>query len=460
MVNELLLNNATQLRKLLRSKAISATELMKVHIDHIETVDVHVNAMVTRCFDKALLSAKRLDDDGNFEPLLAGIPIPHKDLVATKGIRTTFGSPLFKNLVPDHNDYIIERMINAGAISIGKTNVPEFGAGSHTFNRVFGPARNPYDFERTCGGSSGGAAVALATRMACLADGSDLGGSLRNPGAFCNVIGFRPTTNVLPPNLTGNHALNLASLGPMARTIDDVALFFEALLGNESNPDYSDVESVSLTDCRIAFTEDFGDLPVDTNIKQRVREVATTLADAGAQVTEATIDFRDARQIFHALRGWSFKNRYNNLSDWEKVELKPTILWNLAYGQALTEEDMNEVQGQREALRQRTRAFFEEYDLLLGPTTQVLPFPIPIDWVREIEGVQMDTYIDWMESCSWVTTTECPALSMPAGFIDDLPVGVQLIGPHGTDQRLLGLSKSIETLVSSAHVLPKFLCGD
>ena len=442
------------------TKEISAVELLQAHIQHIEAVDPQVNAIVTRCFDKAMNNAKDLDSGGNLNLLLAGLPIPHKDLVSTKGIRTTFGSPLYAEHVPDQNDYIIERMLAAGAISIGKTNVPEFGAGSHTFNRVFGPARNPYDLERTCGGSSGGAAVALATRMTALADGSDLGGSLRNPGAFCNVIGFRPTNNVLPPNLTSDLSLNLASLGPMARTVDDVALLFEAMTATHHNPDFTRVEPQSLTNCQIAFTEDFGGLPVEPKIKRKVQEVATTLAEAGATVTEATIDLAGAREIFHALRGWSFKNRYDNLTPWQKVELKPTILWNLAYGQALTADDMNKVQGQRDELRHRTTKFFESYDLLIGPTTQVLPFPIPIDWIREIEGVQMNTYIDWMESCSWITTTECPALSMPAGFIDGLPVGVQLIGPHGTDHALLRLAKAIEPLVSSANVLPDFLCGD
>lgn len=448
------------MRSLLRAEELSAVELLQAHIDHIEQVDPYVNAVVTRCFDQAVSDAKQLDASGNKEALLAGIPIAHKDLVSTRGIRTTFGSPLHADHVPEHNDYIIDRMVNAGAISIGKTNVPEFGAGSHTFNRVFGPAHNPYDLERTCGGSSGGAAVALATRMTSLADGSDLGGSLRNPGAFCNVIGFRPTNNVLPPSLTADNALNLASLGPMARTVDDVALLFEAMTAEQPNPDFARVEPKSLTNCRVAFSEDFGGLPVEPTIKQKIRDVATTLADAGAELTEATIDLTNAREIFHTLRGWSFKNRYDNLTPWQKVELKPTILWNLAYGQALTNEDLNRVAGQRTALRHRTSEFFDKYDLLIGPTTQVLPFPIPIDWIREIEGVQMDTYIDWMESCSWITTTECPALSMPAGFIDGLPVGVQLIGPHGTDNTLLRLAKAIEPLVSSAQVLPDFLCGD
>lgn len=459
-MHELLLKDAHEMRELLSNRSISAVDLLTAHIEHIEHVNQEVNAIITTCFDEAMERAKAIDETQNVSGLLTGIPIPHKDLVATKGLRTTYGSTLFREHVPASNDYIIDRIQGAGAITIGKTNVPEFGAGSHTFNRVFGPTRNPYDLERTCGGSSGGAAVALATHMAVIADGSDLGGSLRNPASFCNVIGFRPTNNILPPSLTGDHSHNLASLGPMARNVDSVSLLFDALRNDTPIPRSARVEPIPLEGLRVAFTEDFGALPVVPEIRTIVRDVAMKLSDEGAIVEEASPDFAGARDIFQTLRGLSFQNRYDSFSPREKTELKPTILWNLTLGLAIDDVDLNRAQMERIALRKRADTFFDHYDVLVGPTTQVLPFPIPVEWVREIEGVQMNTYIDWMESCSWVTTTECPALSMPAGFADGLPVGVQLMSKRASDSRLLRIAKSIESVVSSASVLPEILCGD
>ena len=459
-MHELLSKDAHELRALLDTRAVSAIELLTIHIEHIERVNQQVNAIVTTCFDEAMEHAKAIDQSSDAPGLLTGIPIAHKDLVATKGLRTTYGSTLFREHIPSSNDYIIDRMQSAGAITIGKTNVPEFGAGSHTFNRVFGPTRNPYDLDRTCGGSSGGAAVALATRMTTIADGSDLGGSLRNPASFCNVIGFRPTNNLLPPSLNGDHSRNLASLGPMARNIDSVALLFEALRHDQPNPVFTRLEPLDLNELRIGVTEDFGALPVVPEIRSIVREVAAKLEDAGAIVEETCPDLTGARDVFQTMRGLSFRNRYDAFTPREKTELKPTILWNLAVGLAIDDDDLQRAERQRVALRERFDALFERYDLLVGPTTQVLPFSIPVDWIREIEGVQMDTYIDWMESCSWITTTECPALSMPAGFADGLPVGVQLIAKRSSDTRLLRIAKAVEAVVSSASVTPEFVCGD
>ncbi|MYD42616.1 MAG: amidase [Gammaproteobacteria bacterium] len=461
-MNDVLRQSACELRKLLSSKEISAVELLRVHLEHIEQVNPTVNAIVTECFEQALENAASLDESGDLGKPLAGLPIAHKDLVSTKGILTTQGSPLYKDHIPAHNDYIIDRMQAAGAITIGKTNVPEFGAGSHTFNRVFGPSHNPYDLGRTCGGSSGGAAVSLATRMTALADGSDLGGSLRNPAAFCNVIGFRPTNNVLPPTLEGDHALNLASLGPMARWVADVELLFHVLAPNAPTLAEKHANLNSMDSLRIAFSENFGHLPVVPEIKQAVRDFATLLAANGATVVEATPDLSKSREIFHTVRGLSFRRRYDALSPAEKVELKPTILWNIAKGQSIDDAQMRHVQDMRKQLVAEVDSFFtaNDYDLLVGPTTQVLPFPIPVEWPREVDGVPMDTYIDWMESCSLITTTECPALSLPCGFIDGLPVGMQLIARRHDDMFLLRAARLIEAVASSADVLPSFLCGD
>lgn len=454
------MRDARSMQSLLRERQISAVELLITHIEHIEHINPKVNAIVTECFDKALNQAGALDASGEFDKPLAGLPIAHKDLVSTKDLRTTFGSTLYRDHIPDKNDYIIDRMQQGGAITIGKTNVPEFGAGSHTFNRVFGPSRNPYDLDRTCGGSSGGAAVALATRMTALADGSDLGGSLRNPGAFCNVIGFRPTNNLLPPTLDGDHAMNLAALGPMARSVDDVALLFGVLLNESSGPFHEAIDPLQLSELRVAVTEDFGILPVVPEIKTRIREFAVWLESTGATVEDATPDLADSREIFQTIRGLSFRRRYDDFSEQQKTELKPTILWNVAKGRSITDEQVTRVQSMRHKLATQIARFFDTYDFLVGPTTQVLPFPIPVEWIREIDGVQMDTYIDWMESCSLITTTECPAMSLPGGFAEGLPVGIQLIARRHEDLRLLQFAKAVEADFSSAATLPQLVCGD
>ena len=463
MHTELIYNTAVDLRNLIVNGEVSCFEVVRDHITHIEKVNPTVNAIVTECFAQALSQARAQDASPTAKHLpLAGLPIAHKDLVPTQGIRTTFGSTLFRDHIPEANDYIIDRIQAAGGISIGKTNVPEFGAGSHTYNRVFGPSHNPYDLTRTCGGSSGGAAVSLAVRMQPVADGSDLGGSLRNPAAFCNVIGFRPTNNVLPPRIDGENALNLAALGPMGRSIDDVHLLFMVLTGEATKQArIAALDPIDLTGLRIAYTKDFGSLPVVPEIRTQIDQVARSLEAAQAHVTEACPDLSGARDVFQTLRAVSFRNRYDGFSPRQKTELKPTILWNMIAGLALQDEDIARAQKLRKEIKRRVSAFFDDYDLLLGPTTQVLPFPIPVEWPREIEGVQMNTYIDWMESCSWITTTECPALSLPAGFSPSgLPIGAQLIAPIGEDSRLLRIAKSVETVISTASKLPPMLCGD
>ena len=461
MDDEVCFRTATELRSLIASRQLSCREVVDAHIARIEAVDPALNAIVTQAFDFGRDQADALDRGGDVSSPLAGLPIAHKDLVATRGIRTTYGSPLFADHVPDADDRIIARMRRAGAVTIGKTNAPEFGAGSQTFNRVFGATRNPYDTGKTCGGSSGGAAVALAARMIPVADGSDTGGSLRNPAAFCNVIGFRPSPGRIPG---GDPWSDLSTAGPMARNVDDLALLFSVLAGPdprvpnalpEPGAAFRDVPSVELRDLRVAVTEDFGALPVDGPVRSAIRALGDRLRNAGADVVEATPDFSDARRIFHILRATGFRRRFGPMSDADKAELKDTIRWNLDAGLELTLADYDWAYPARAALVARVGAFFADYDLLIGPTTQVLPFDIGTDWLREVEGRRMETYIQWMESCSWITVTCCPALSLPAGFSDDgLPIGAQLIGPLRGDAALLRAAKAVEAVTGFADRVP------
>ena len=453
--------SATELRRLIASREIGCREVLDAHIAHIEAVNPALNAIVTTTFEAARAQADALDNGSPSDGALAGLPIAHKDLVATKGIRTTYGSPLYANHVPERDDLIVERMRRAGAVTIGKTNTPEFGAGSHTFNRVFGATRNPYHLGKTCGGSSGGAAVALAAGMVPVADGSDTGGSLRNPAAFCNVVGFRPSPGRVPL-WPGNPWSDLSTAGPMARTVDDAALLFSVLAGPDPRipnglpalDSFLPLEPVNLANLRIAVTEDFGGLPVQRPIREAIGALRQRLADAGATVVDATPDLSDARRIFHILRADGFRRRFGAFTAAQRAELKDTIVWNLDAGLELSLDDYDWVVRARTALVERVGEFFEDVDLLIGPTTQVLPFDIEMDWVREIEGRPMATYIEWMESCSWITVTCCPALSLPAGFRDRLPVGAQLIAPLRSDVFLLRAAKAVEEVIRSANESP------
>ena len=460
---------ATELRRLIACREASCREVLDAHIARIEAVNPAINAIVTKTYEQARHQADELDANhrSGREPLL-GLPVAHKDLVATRGVRTTYGSPLYADHIPRADDRIVRRLRRAGAVMVGKTNTPEFGAGSQTFNRVFGATRNPYDLAKTCGGSSGGAAAALAARMLPIADGGDTGGSLRNPAAFCNLVGFRPSPGRIPHDDPWN---DLSTLGPMARTVDDVALMFSALAGpdagvphclQEPGSAFAAVEPIDLATLRIAVSEDFDGLPVQQPVREVLRGLGDVLARAGARVVAAAPPLDDARRIFHILRATGFRRRFGGMTAAQQAQLKDTIRWNLEAGNALTMTDYDWVFPARARLVAGVAAFFEEVDLLIGPATQVMHFRIETEWVREIDGRRMKTYIEWMEACSWITVTCCPALSLPAGFRDGLPVGAQLIAPLRADKFLLRAAKAIEAITryaAQAPILPKAAGG-
>jgi len=464
---------AVELSMLLRTRVVSCVEVMDAHLAQIERYNPRLNAIVTLVADRARATAAQYDAHPHHTdamPPLWGLPIAHKDLLNTRGIRTTFGSTLYADHVPDRDDLIVERIRGAGAIAIGKTNTPEFGAGSQTFNRVFGATRNPYDPTRTSGGSSGGAAAALAARMLPLADGSDLGGSIRNPASFCNVVGLRPTPGRVPAYPIQDPWFDMSVLGPLARSVDDVALFFSALVGDDprvpmalTDPDstFYPVTPLDLRGVRIGLTTDFGELPVQTEIKRCIEATGVLLQSLGATVEHACPDLSDAGEIFHVLRANSFRQRFSSLPDTSRAELKDTIRWNLAAGEALTTADLDRTTNARRALYDRVAEFFRGFDFLIGPTTQVLPFDVDRPYPTEIDGVAMRDYLEWMQSCVRVTVTGCPALSLPAGFSSDgLPIGAQIVAPVRAERRLLGFAKSVEAATNFASQLPDLLNAD
>jgi amidase len=453
-VTDLVFQPAVSLARLLRARKLSATELVRAFIAQIERVNPRINAIVTFLPDQALAEAKKLDRKATKQALLAGLPIAYKDLVPTKGIRTTFGSLVFESNIPAEDHLIVERLRAAGAITLGKTNTPEFGAGSQTFNKVFGATRNPYDPTKTCGGSSGGAAAAVASGMLPFADGSDLAASLRNPGNYCNVVGFRPTPGRVPSWPAANAWDTLPVVGPIGRTVADCALLFSAMAGPDprsptSIPQAGAVFGKSLRRSfrrtRVAWSRDLGGLPVDARVSAVLEAQRKIFKDLGCIVEEAEPDFSGATEAFETLRALSFAGRFGPLLAKHRGKLKDTVLWNIEQGLALTPEKIARAELLRTELFQRMRAFLERYEFLLCPVNQLPPYPVEVEWPREVAGARMDNYLDWMKSCYYITITSHPAISVPAGFTHErLPVGIQIVGRYRDDFGVLQLAHAFE----------------
>jgi len=455
--NDLCFRTASELAQAIQTKELSAVEVMDAHLAQIERVNPTVNAIVTLDPDLARAGAKAADEaTTRGDPLgpLHGLPIAHKDLVETKGMRTVKGSPLFKDFVPDFNALIVDRLQGAGAITIGKTNTPEFGAGSQTFNPVFGATLNPYDTTKTCGGSSGGAAVALACGMLPIADGSDTGGSLRNPANFCNIVGFRPSPGRVPvwPSAMGWFPISVK--GPMARTVQDVALLLQALAGPDPRAPIGNREPGSVfarpldrdfRGTRIAWSRNLDSFPVDPRVAAVLESQRPVFEAIGCRVEEGEPDFNDADEVFKILRAWAFELSYTDLIAKHRGQIKETVIWNAEEGQKLTGPQLSRAEMKRTQLYHRVREFMESYEYLILPVSQVPPFSITQEYVTEINGVQMETYIDWMKSCYFITVTGLPAISVPCGFTaEGLPVGIQIVGRHEDDFGVLQLAYAFQ----------------
>ncbi len=406
----------------MRTRAASALEVMDAHIAQIER--------------------------------LAGLPLAHKDLVPTRGVRTTYGSPIFKDFLPDADALVVERLRQAGAIMLGKTNTPEFGAGSQTFNAVFGATRNPYDLGKTCGGSSGGAAAALACGLVPIADGSDLGGSLRNPASFCNVVGLRPSAGRVPNWPSVSAWFDMPVLGPMARTVRDAALMLSAMAGpdpraplclQEEGSRFARPLERDFTGSRIAWSADLGGLPIEPEVRRVIEAQRRVFADLGCIVEDATPDLRDADEIFRVLRAWDFELSFGELLRKHRPLMKDTVIWNIEQGARLSGPQIGAAEAKRTQLYHRMREFMDRHDFLVAPVAQVLPFDVNIPYVTGINGIRFETYLDWMRSCYLITATGAPAISVPCGFSSGgLPVGLQIVGRHRREFELLQMAYAFE----------------
>ncbi|MGY1803317.1 amidase [Blastococcus sp. SYSU D00922] len=458
MSDDLCFRPATELAALLRAREISARELLDAHLARIDRLNPSVNAVVTLDTEGARAAADAADAAlaaGDPVGPLHGLPVAHKDTHATGGMRTTWGSPLHTDTVPLRDELVVARLAAAGAVRVGKTNVPEFAAGSHTFNPLFGATHNPYRHGLSAGGSSGGAAAALAAGFVPLAEGSDMGGSLRNPAAFCNVVGLRPTPGRVPTWPAPMAWSQLSVQGPMGRTVADVALQLSVLAGpdarvpialDEPGEGFAAALPERLDGLRIAWAPDLGgQVTVDPAITGVLAPSVAVFESLGATVEEACPDLSGADEVFGTLRAWLFDANFSELARRSPEKLKESIRWNAEMGAKLTGSDLARAEQLHTRLYERVVAFFGQYDVLLAPTTQVLPFPVEIEYPTEIAGVHQDNYLEWMRSCTVISATGCPALSVPGGFTEEgLPVGLQVIGAPRADRRVLEVGHAFE----------------
>ena len=461
--NDLVMMNAVTLANIIHSRQASCVEIMTAYLDHIDTINPKVNAIVALQDRPGLLAQARERDNqlarGESMGPLHGFPHAVKDLEPVRGIRTTMGSPILKDFVPTEDGLMVARLRQAGAIFIGKTNAPEFGLGSHTYNPVYGPTLNAYDPSRSAGGSSGGAAVSLALRMLPVADGSDYGGSLRNPAGWNNVLGFRPTIGRVPNDAADAWLPSMGIRGPMARNVPDLALLLSVQAGFDSRAplaleaDGSMFErrlGQNIKGKRIAWSGDFkGHTPCEPGVLEVCGKALKTFESLGCSVQEAVPDF-DFEALWQALirlRGWQqgqpLLAHYNDPA--KRALLKPEAIYEIEVGLKQSAYDISAASIVRTRWYEAVRRFFEQYDYWIVPTAQVFPFEVGLHWPHQIAGTTMATYHEWMKAAFYITLTGCPSLAVPAGFSDHgLPMGVQIIAPLRHELDCLQLAYAYE----------------
>jgi amidase len=449
---------ARDLARLIRTRELSAREVMAAHLDRINRINPHLNAIVAKLDDEICLSladsADRAVARGNVPGALHGLPIAFKDLEAAVGFPCTQGSPIYKGTRPAEDSLVVERIRRAGAIPIGKTNVPEFGMGSHTYNRVYGTTRNPFDLTKSAGGSSGGAGAALAAGLLPLADGSDLGGSLRNPANFNNVVGFRPTVGLVPTMPSVLPFVGFVAKGPMARTVADAAFLLSVMAGPDDRDPAcapSDPSAFvrplerAFAGVRVAWSLDLGGLPLDGRVRSVLNERRRTFEALGCTVEDVCPDLTDADEIFLTIRRWRSWTSLGPLLQTCRDQLKPEAVEEIEAGAQVSGAALADVMTRHVALLDRMRQFEAGCEFLVCAVNQVPPFDAAIDWPHEVDGVRMDHYIDWMKSAYWISTTFRPAISVPAGFTPEgLPVGIQIVGRYRDDFGVLQLAHAFE----------------
>jgi len=450
--------SAKDLAALIRTRKVSAREVMAAHLERINRLNPTINAIVAKLDDQKCLALADAADEraakGELLGPLHGLPIAFKDLQPAVGFPFTRGSTIYKDAMPTEDSVLVERLRKAGALPIGKTNTPEFGMGSHTYNKVYGTTVNPFDHTKSAGGSSGGAGAALASGMLPIADGSDMGGSLRNPGNFNNIVGMRPTVGLVPSAPNPLPLLGFAVNGPMARTVADTAFLLSVMAGPDPrDPGCAPFEPAifrgtldrRFSGTRIAWCPDLGGLPLDPGVRAVLGAQRKTFETLGCIVEDACPDLSGADSIFLTIRGFRSATVYGPLLAEFRDHLKPEAVGEIEGGLALTSADVARAMVQHGQLLERMRRFQEKYEFMLCAVNQVPPFDATLDWPKTIDGVQMEHYVAWMKSTYWITATFRPAISVPAGFTSEgLPIGLQIVGRHRDDMALLQMAYAFE----------------
>jgi amidase len=465
--NDLVKLPARRVVEMLKRREVSAKELIDAAVARMDEVEPAVNALPVRCVERARAHAGRLEKEGAGERgpgWLGGLPIAIKDSMDVAGVRSTNGSPIFADRIPERSDIQVERLESNGGIVLARSNAPEFAAGANTFNEVFGKTRNPWNTAMTCGGSSGGSAVALAAGEVWLANGSDLGGSLRIPASFCSVVGLRPSPGAVAHGPGANAFGDLAVSGPMARDVADCALMLDAMSGYDPRDPWSRAAPAEpfqeaarrpSRPKRVGFSPNLGFLPVDPEVKEICAAACRRFEGAGTAIDEACPDFSDAASIFQTLRAAGFVTARAPLLERHRAQMKPEVIWNIEKGVKLTADEIGRATRARVALYERVVRFFETHDLLVTPAVIVPPFDVDTRYVEEVAGHRFDNYVDWLGISYAITLTTCPAISIPAGFTrSGLPVGLQIVGRPRGDAELLSAAAFLEAELGLAARVP------
>ncbi len=440
--------SARTLRRMIGRKALSPVTLADSLLRRIEDRNPALNAIVSLDADRLRADARAAEQavtDGRALGPLHGLPVAIKDVQVTAGLRTTWGSPLFADHVPAEDDRLVATLRAAGALVLGKSNTPEFAAGAHTVNPVFGLTRNPADPARSCGGSSGGSAVALASGMAPLATGTDLGGSLRLPASFCGVVGFRPSPGLVASDRPEAALGTLDVDGPMARTVDDVALLL-SVMSHGATP--SEVPPADLSGLRVAVSADLGRYPLAPSVRAAFAGVVGKITPAVGRLTDAAPPLDDADRVFEVLRAVAFVASHAERLERHPDRVGPNVADNVRQGLALGLPDVARAMADHAALRRRFDGFMERADVLICPAAPVAPFPVEAPFVTEIDGHRLDRYFHWLGVTYALTLTGCPVACIPAGLAEGLPFGIQVCGRRGQDAAVLGIARALETLLA------------
>jgi amidase len=456
--SEICFMSARELAALIHARKLSAREVMTAFLQQINRINPKINAIIAKLDDDKCLA---LADDADRRAArretlgaLHGLPFAFKDVEAVVGFPFTRGSPIYKNDMPAEDAVVVERLRHAGILTIGKTNTPEFGMGSHTYNNVYGTTLNPYDTTKSAGGSSGGAAAALAAGLLPLADGSDLGGSLRNPGNFNNVVGFRPTVGLVPTAPNAFPFLGFAVKGPLARSVADAAFLLSLMAGPDprdpavypSKPSlFAGTLHRSFKETRIAWCPNLGGLPLDRRVCTVLEARRQSFEDLGCIVEEAHPDLASAEELFLTIRAWRSAITLGPLLENHRDQLKPEAIWEIELGKTLSSAAIGKAMVRHGELMEHMRRFQEKYEFIVCAVNQVPPFDATLDWPKQIEGVKMEHYIAWMKSAYWISATFRPAISVPAGFTAEaLPVGIQIVGRYRDDFGVLQMAYAFE----------------